>query len=218
MKTLQLSINIFLLSIAVHGIGCGETTTNKEEDAHAHHEMMANARQKAFGAESYIKKLEKGLIEKDTLKGSPERVTMTNIGDNHLHLTYHSPGTKGRVIWGGLVPYGEVWVAGAHQATNLSFPQPIVIQNKVVPAGTYALFVIPDQKEWTVILNKNYDQHLTDEYDSAEDVIRFSVEPTPLNQICRRLTYNFENKNNSETVLHFKWEKIGFSFLIKNQQ
>lgn len=218
MNVLRTSIKISLVSLILFSSGCGDPQNGNKDDAHAHHEKMAPDRQKAFGAESYIKKLEKGLIEKDTLKGSPERVTMTNIGDNHLHLTYHSPGTKGRVIWGGLVPYGEVWVAGAHQATNISFPQPIVVQKKIVPAGTYALFVIPDQKEWTVVLNKNYDQHLTDEYDSADDVIRFSVEPQPLDQLCQRLTYYFENKNDSETMLHFKWEKIGFSFLIQNQR
>lgn len=112
----------------------------------------------------YIDSVNKGLIKKDTLKGSPQLVTMKTIGEVHLHIVYSSPGIKDRVIWGGLVPFGQVWVTGAHQATTLDINHPIRIGEKKIAAGKYAVFTIPGKEQWIFILNRNYQQHLADDY------------------------------------------------------
>ncbi|MBC8923868.1 DUF2911 domain-containing protein, partial [Escherichia coli] len=77
---------------------------------------------------------------------------------------YHSPGVRKRIIWGGLVPYDEVWVTGAHDATTVEMPKAFVVNGKTIPAGKYAIFTIPGKNAWTVIINKQWQQHLATEY------------------------------------------------------
>jgi len=120
---------------------------------------------------------------------SPHTSAMGNIGDAHVHIDYSSPGKRGRMIWGGLVAYDRVWSAGAHNATSVDFSEDVRIAGQKVPADTYAFFTIPGRKTWTLILNKNYEQHLADDYDEAEDVLRVEVEPTVLNDPTESLIY-----------------------------
>jgi hypothetical protein len=100
---------------------------------------------------------------------------MANIGSVHVHIDYSSPSVRGREIFGGLVAFDEVWVTGAHSATNISFDKDLMIEGKEVKSGKYALFTIPGKESWTVILNSNYDQHLADDYTEEEDVARWIV-------------------------------------------
>jgi hypothetical protein len=158
----------------------------------------------------------------DTIKGSPAREVITTIGTNNFTLKYHSPGVKGRTIWGGLVAYGNVWATGAHYATTIEFSQDVIIEGKTVKAGKYAFFTIPNKKNWTLILNKNWDQHLADEYDEKDDILRMTVKPEKLKQIVNRLEYKIEPKtttNNSENaiaIISMSWEKIKVSFEVQN--
>ena len=98
--------------------------------------------------------------------------THGNVGEVHISINYHSPAARGRVIWGGLVPHGEVWVAGAHTATSVEFSKAIEVEGTVIPEGKYAFFTIPGQEKWTLILYKIWEQPLADDYDQADDVIR----------------------------------------------
>lgn len=81
-----------------------------------------------------------------------------------------------------------MWVTGAHSATSIQTNRPISINNKTVEAGTYAIFTIPGEKEWIFILNKNHEQHLTDNYLATDDVVRLAVKPEQ-NELTQRLTY-----------------------------
>ncbi len=170
-----------------------------------HHEMHNAA---DLSAESYIQKLNSGEIAEDTLKGSPSRVAMATIAGNHIHISYHAPGVKKRVIWGGLVPYDAVWVSGAHNATSIRFMKTVIIENQEIPAGTYAIFTIPGKENWTFILNKNYEQHLTDAYKQEEDVLRIPVKPSE-NDFTQRLTYEVKVTGENEGVIQMRWENIG---------
>lgn len=144
----------------------------------------------------------------DSSKKSIPKEEHVQIGKAHMMMYYHSPAVRGRIIWGGLVPFGEVWVTGAHSATTLEFDEPLVIDDKIIPAGKYAFFTIPGKEKWTVILNKKWKQHLADEYDSKEDVIRVSVTPTQLKSVQERLVYSIEAKSENEGVLQMTWEKL----------
>ena len=75
-------------------------------------------------------------------------------------IQYYAPAVRGRMIWGGLDPFDEVWVTGAHSATNWEFIKDIVINGQTIAAGKYAIFTIPDKDKWTIIINENWNQHL----------------------------------------------------------
>ncbi|WP_233555561.1 DUF2911 domain-containing protein [Pontibacter oryzae] len=151
----------------------------------------------------------------DTIKGSIPSVATGKIGEANLKLTYHAPGVKGRTIWGGLVAYDQVWVTGAHMATTLETDKAIVIGGKEIPAGKYALFTIPGREEWTLIINKNYKQHLADNYDQKDDLVRIQVKPTTLEQHQERLKYEINSKSSTEGVINISWDKLGITAPVK---
>ena len=106
----------------------------------------------------------KTTVAKDSSKKSIPSEVKKWVGNTDIRINYHAPAVRGRVIWGGLVPYDQVWVTGAHSATTLEVGKPFHIGDKILPAGKYALFTIPGKDQWTVIINKNWNQHLADDY------------------------------------------------------
>jgi len=148
---------------------------------------------------------------------SPKREAMAMVGENHIHIDYSSPSVRGRVIWGGLVPYNQVWSTGAHKATAISFGKDVIIDGNPVPAGKYGFFTIPGEEKWTLILNKNWNQHLADEYDEAEDVVRMSVTPEKLPDLQESLTYQVEALNDSTARISVSWEHLKVSFEVRNK-
>jgi hypothetical protein len=132
---------------------------------------------------------------------------MATVGKAHLHVSYHSPGVKGRVIWGGLVPYNQVWVTGAHSATRIHINHPVLINHIKIDTGTYAIFTKPAEKEWTFIVNKNYRQHLTDNYTAADDVLRVQLTPRQ-HALTQRLTYTVTKLTDDSGALEIQWEKL----------
>ncbi len=189
----------YVVLVAFVFTSCGSTATTAP-DEHAQHKTTGRG---------YVDSVNNGTIKEDTLKGSPARVTMATIGTNHVHLTYHSPGVKGRIIWGGLVPYNHVWVTGAHTATKVTFGKPVTIAGNKVGAGTYAIFTIPGEKEWRFLLNKNHTQHLADEYAASEDILNIPV-TTDTVSITPRLTYVVQKDNDTTGSIHFSWERKTF--------
>ncbi len=155
-------------------------------------------------------------LVKDTSKKSIKSMAVAVFNADSIKINYHSPGVRKRIIWGGLVPYDEVWVTGAHDATTIEISKPFVINRKEIPAGKYAFFTIPSKKEWTIIINKNWKQHLASEYDENEDVVRIKVKPTK-NKHTERLQYFIENGKGSNGKIAIAWEKlkIEFSLIIK---
>lgn len=146
-------------------------------------------------------------LVKDTTKKSIKSMAVGTIGGDTVTIKYHSPGVRKRIIWGGLVPFGEVWVTGAHDATLLEINKPFIVAGKTIPAGKYALFTIPGKKEWTVIINKHWKQHLASEYDEKEDVVRIKVKPVKVPH-TERLQYFIENGKNGNGKIAVAWEKI----------
>lgn len=148
---------------------------------------------------------------------SPHTAAMANIGENHIHIDYSSPRVRGRQVFGGLVAYGEVWSTGAHSATSITFSQDVMIGDKVVSSGKYALFTIPGKEEWTVILNKNWNQHLADDYKSEEDILRLKVKPIMNEHSLEELTFEVISKDKNSGAIRFQWDKTAFEFSISNK-
>lgn len=148
----------------------------------------------------------------DTIKGSPAR----ELSNQKITIKYHSPGVKGRVIWGGLIAYNQVWVTGAHYATNITFLEDVIVNGKTIKAGKYAFFTIPNKKNWTLIINKNWEQHLADEYDEKDDVLRLIVKPEKLKTEVSRLAYYLKPVNDKQTEVSMAWEKIKVSFVVES--
>ena len=190
---LKLIIAALLLSIS-----CTSNKTEEKEvtkDEHAHHDHSAHA-----GASN---------------SKSPRTAAMANIGSNHVHIDYSAPSVRGREIFGGLVAFDEVWVTGAHSATSISFNEGLEIEGEVIPAGKYALFTIPRKDSWTVIFNSNYEQHLADDYDEAEDVARFEVPSVSLDEAEEQLKFEVISMGDGEGEIRFKWANKGFKLTVR---
>jgi hypothetical protein len=147
----------------------------------------------------------------DSLKKSVYKEVHEQIGKAHIMLGYSAPAVRGRVIWGGLIPYDEVWVTGAHQATWFDTSEPIELNGVKIPAGKYGLFTIPGKDKWIVIINKNWEQHLADEYDQKDDIARIEVTPTVSERIQERLKYTIEPLSERKFRLTIRWEKIAIA-------
>ncbi len=150
----------------------------------------------------------------DTSKRSIKSAAMGKIGKANITISYHSPGVRNRTIWGGLVPYDDVWVTGAHNATILQVDKDFEVAGTKISKGKYAIFTIPGKEEWTVIINKNWEQHLTDDYLQQEDVVRLKVKPEQLNEKVERLQYFIEDGKNGSGRIVVAWEKVTISFAV----
>lgn len=145
---------------------------------------------------------------------SPAASVSYTIGITPVVIDYHRPAVKGREIWGGLVPYNEVWRTGANDATTIRFDDPVKIEGHEVPAGTYGLFAIPTKESWTLILNKTAKQWGAYEYDAKQDVLRWTVVPktAPLQEW---LSYTIDPIDGESATVHLRWEKLDIPFSIK---
>ena len=156
----------------------------------------------------YADSVNAGLVLKDTMKKSVQRVTENKVEGTTVRIQYYSPGVRGRQIWGGLIPYDQVWSAGAHSATHIYFSTDVKVAQTKIPAGDYAFFAIPGKEEWTLLLNKNYQQHLADDYSDSLDVVRIKVKPIILEDTIQRLTYLVKPNGEGTASIQLYWEKL----------
>lgn len=137
------------------------------------------------------------------------------FGLGKITLTYSRPNTKGRKIFGALEPYGAVWRTGANSATVITFTDEVTIEGNKVPAGEYALFSIPDAKEWTIILNKTTKQWGAYDYKQADDFVRFKVKPAKTAALTETFTMQFANVTASTADLVLAWENTAITLHLK---
>ncbi len=135
------------------------------------------------------------------------------VGITEMSVAYSSPAGRGREIWGGLVPYGELWRAGANAPTAVTFAHDVTIGGSPVPAGTYTLMVIPEAESWTFIFNSDSSGRGVYQYDPAEDVARVTspVDAVPFRE---RLLFLFDGTTNSTTDLTLDWAGMAASVEI----
>jgi len=138
-----------------------------------------------------------------------QRIALTDVTVN-----YHRPLVKGRKIWGGLVPYGKVWRAGANENTTIEFSDPVSVEGKPLDKGTYGLHMIPNQDSCTVIFSKTNTGWGSYSYDQKDDALRVDVKPKPLAQSEEALEFAFEDLKPTSTAVTLKWEKLGIPFTV----
>ena len=146
---------------------------------------------------------------------SPAATIKQRVGVTDIEISYNRPGMKGRTVFGGLVPYGEVWRTGANTATKITFSTEVKLNGTAVPAGTYELFTIPGQSEWTVIVHKNMSQWGSYAYDAKNDVARVTAKPTASTNAMETLSLGFSDLHNESAMLNLSWEKTRVSVKVE---
>src|SRR3954463_4482443 len=138
-----------------------------------------------------------------------QRIALTDVA-----IKYHRPLVNGRKIWGGLVPYGKVWRAGANENTTIEFSDPVSVEGKPLAKGVYGLHMIPNQDSCTVIFSKTNTAWGSYSYDQKEDAFRVDVKPRPLAEMKEALEFEFEDLKPNSTAVTLKWEKLGIPFTV----
>ena len=141
---------------------------------------------------------------------SPPATATGKIGAANVKIVYSQPSARGRKVMGGLVPYGEVWRTGANECTTIEFDKPVKIEGKDLAAGKYALFTIPGENEWTVIINKDVKQWGAFKYKQEDDVLRVPVKPSKTTAPVE--TFNIAVGKDD---VQLKWENTAVAFKIK---
>src|SRR5688572_10896902 len=145
---------------------------------------------------------------------SPAQTIKQDFGLSSIELAYSRPSMKGRKIFGDLVPYGEMWRTGANAATRIKFGEDVTIGGQPVKAGEYALYTIPNENEWEIILNKGVNNGGLNGYKTEEDVTRFKIKPVKLPAPAETFTMEFAEIRPSSTELQLKWENTAVKIPI----
>lgn len=135
---------------------------------------------------------------------SPRDTVRATVGGAAILVDYSRPAKRGRVVFGNLVPYGQVWRTGADVATHLVTDRPLIIEGERLPAGTYTLFTIPEPDRWTLIVNRESGQPGT-EHDEAEDLFRVPMQLLSLDPPEERFTIAVEEEAEGG-VLRLRWD------------
>ena len=137
------------------------------------------------------------------------------VGVTEFSIKYSRPSVKDRDIFGGLVPYGEVWRTGANATTKIAFDTEIEFGGHTVPAGEYVLFSIPGESEWTVILYGDTAVANTGFYDQENDIARVTVAPVALDNPVETFTIGFDYLRDDSATLNLDWATTRIPVSIK---
>src|ERR1700734_2598855 len=149
----------------------------------------------------------------DLPRQSQHALVMQRIGITDITVNYHRPLANGRQIWGKLVPYGQVWRAGANENTTITFTDPVTIEGQSLDKGTYGLHMIPGENEWTVIFSKMSTAWGSFSYKQDEDALRVTVKPHAA-EFHDALTYDFDDVKPDSTVITLSWDKVAVPFKV----
>lgn len=149
----------------------------------------------------------------EEVRASPNASVSQTIGTTEVAITYGRPKVKGRTIFGDLVPYDAIWRTGANEATTISFSDDVTVNGESLSAGTYSLFTVPGEDEWTVVFNSVANQWGAYDYDESEDVLRVSATPEPAG-MHEMLTFAFEDVGDGSGTCVMRWAETEVSFEI----
>ncbi len=144
---------------------------------------------------------------------SPTQTIKQDFGLSSVELIYSRPGMKGRKIFGDLVPWNKVWRTGANSATRIKFNDDVMIGGQALKAGEYALYTMPGENEWEVIINKGSTNWGTD-YKMEDDIVRVKAKPIKLDQSVESFTMQFANIKPTSTDLRIMWDKTAVAVPI----
>jgi hypothetical protein len=151
---------------------------------------------------NFINAQEKPTSTKEVVTGKINGATIT--------INYGSPSVKGREIWGKLVPFNQVWRAGANDATTFETDKEVMIEGAKLPAGKYSFFIIPNDKECTIIFNKEAKQWGAYKYKENEDQLRVTVKQEVAKSKTEKLVYVIEKDRVS-----LNWDNWIIPFSVK---
>jgi hypothetical protein len=147
---------------------------------------------------------------------SPKSTLEQSVGATTIKIEYYRPGVKGRKIFGGLEPWGEVWRTGANNPTKVTFSTAVKFGGTDVPAGSYGLYSLLGENEWTVILNKIGEKDWgAYAYNAANDAARVKVKPSKLSDVVETFTIDLNDIKTDSAMLNLMWEKTKVSVKIE---
>jgi tetratricopeptide (TPR) repeat protein len=147
---------------------------------------------------------------------SPTAEFEQRLGLSSVSMEYSRPGVKGRDIFGDLVPYGQIWRTGANAATTITFGEKVMLEGNEVEAGTYAIYTIPGEQEWTVMLYTDLSLGgNVANYDEENEYLRFQVESQELPMMFETMTFLINDIQDDQAILNLMWAKTLVSMEIK---
>ena len=146
---------------------------------------------------------------------SPISISSVKYEGTYIKVVYGQPYRRGRTIFGEWEPFGEVWRTGANEATEITFTNAVLMDTHVVEKGTYALFTIPNEDYWTIILNNDLGQWGAFEYNEDFDYLRFDVPVVNVESPKEAFTIEFSDPFNSETTMTLTWDVVKIEIPIR---
>ncbi len=145
---------------------------------------------------------------------SPPATASHTIAGLTIDINYNAPSVRGRKVWGELVPNGKVWRTGANSATTFTVDKDVLINGQALAAGTYALFTIPNDGEWTIIFNKEANQWGAYSYDSGKDALRITAKTGTAAAFTEQMTFKVSDNDDAIGIVSFVWENLQTSFNV----
>ncbi len=139
----------------------------------------------------------------DLPRDSQHAKIIQRVGITDITINYHRPLVKGRKVWGGLVPYGQVWRAGANENTTIEFTDPVTVEGKSLAKGIYGLHMLPTESEWTIIFSKASTAWGSFTYNQSEDALRINVKPAAA-EMKEALAYEVDDV--TPTSAQYTWD------------
>lgn len=155
----------------------------------------------------------------DMPQASPKATLQTRVGLTDVEVVYSRPGLKGRdkTIFGDLIPFGKIWRTGANESTKITFAEEVTVNGEPLAAGTYALYTIPGENEWTVIFHNNLELWGEMGYKEEEDALRVTVKPTSIPYPQETFTIDFSSYTNNSAALTILWDNTVVSVPIETE-
>ncbi|MEP6800882.1 MAG: DUF2911 domain-containing protein [Acidobacteriota bacterium] len=144
---------------------------------------------------------------------SPKASVTQSLGLTDLAISYHRPAVNNRRIWGGLVPWNDVWRAGANENTTISFSTPVSVGGQPLPAGTYGLHMVPSEGDWVIVFSRQHNAWGSFSYDAKEDALRIPAKTREAG-FAERLSYRFDDPTADSATVVLHWEKLEVPFTV----
>jgi hypothetical protein len=151
-----------------------------------------------------------------TPAASPTAKITQNVGLTDVTVEYSRPSVKGRTIFGGLVPYGDMWRTGANKNTIVTFSAPVKIAGKDVKAGSYSLFTVPGQTEWDIIFYTDTENWgVPEKWDATKEAVRFKAKAEKMDFNIESFMIELNDLTNDGFTFGIGWEKTWVGFDVK---
>ncbi len=148
-------------------------------------------------------------------QASPKETRSITIGFTTMSFEYNSVGIKGREIWGGLVPYGEVWRTGANKNTLFTVTDDVLVNGQKLKAGSYGMHTIPGEEEWVIIFSNFSEAWGSYFYDESEDALRIKVTPEEMDSKYEWMKFSFSDYTNTSVDISLKWAHLKVPFKVE---